>query len=116
MQTKQKVARGDSQLTAPNLSIKARTDIKFAYRRYGNAAAGNAPLLLLQHFRGNIDGWDPLVVDTLSHSREVILLDNAGVGLSTGTTPRTVTEMARDAISFCDAYACDVEEASPEPA
>jgi pimeloyl-ACP methyl ester carboxylesterase len=33
----------------------------------------------------------------------VILFDNAGVGGSTGTTPRSVTEMAHDALAFIDA-------------
>lgn len=33
----------------------------------------------------------------------MILLDNTGVGLSSGKVPVTVTEMARDAISFLDA-------------
>jgi pimeloyl-ACP methyl ester carboxylesterase len=35
--------------------------------------------------------------------REVILTDNAGVGLSTGTAPDTVAGMARDAASLIDA-------------
>ena len=59
-------------------------------------------MLFLQHFRGNVDNWDPLLVDTIAGHREVILLDNTGVGLSSGVVPRTVTEMARDAIYFCD--------------
>lgn len=73
------------------------------YRRFGNAAAGEPPLVLLQHFRGNLDNWDPLLLDTLAQAREVIPVDNAGVGLSTGTVPRNVTAMARDAIAFTDA-------------
>jgi pimeloyl-ACP methyl ester carboxylesterase len=56
-----------------------------------------------QHFRGNLDNWDPLLLDTLAQAREVIPVDNAGVGLSTGTVPRTVTQMARDAIACTDA-------------
>ncbi len=34
---------------------------------------------------------------------EVIPVDNAGVGLSSGTVRRTITEMARDYIAFTDA-------------
>lgn len=30
-------------------------------------------------------------------------MDNAGVGLSSGTVRRTITEMARDSIAFTDA-------------
>jgi pimeloyl-ACP methyl ester carboxylesterase len=33
--------------------------IRFAYRRLGPAAG--TPLVLLQHFSGNIDAWDPAV-------------------------------------------------------
>jgi pimeloyl-ACP methyl ester carboxylesterase len=61
------------------------------------------PLVLLQHFRSNLDNWDPLLLDTLAATREVIPVDNAGVGLSSGTVPCTITAMARDAIAFTDA-------------
>jgi len=91
------------QLTAENLSIEAENGITYEYRRFGSAAAGRTPLVFLQHFRGNLDNWDPLLVDRVAAEREAILLDNTGVGLSSGTVPTTVTEMARDAIAFCDA-------------
>jgi pimeloyl-ACP methyl ester carboxylesterase len=90
------------QLTAPNLSIDAGNGITYAYRRFG-APASAPPLVFLQHFRGNLDNWDPLLVDTIAAHREVILLDNTGVGLSSGEVPSTVTQMARDAIAFLDA-------------
>ena len=35
------------------------------------------------------------------------MVDNAGVGLSGGTTPPTITEMARDAVGFLDALGLD---------
>ena len=89
--------------TAENLTVEAENGITYAYRRFGDGTTGAPPLLFLQHFRGNLDNWDPLLVDTIAARREVILLDNTGVGLSSGLVPRTVTEMARDAISFCDA-------------
>jgi pimeloyl-ACP methyl ester carboxylesterase len=47
--------------------------VDFAYRRFGNSAA--APLLMLQHFRGNLDNWDPALTDALAAQREVILVD-----------------------------------------
>jgi pimeloyl-ACP methyl ester carboxylesterase len=92
-----------SATTAPNRSVDSAAGVRFAYRRLGEPIAGTPPLLLLQHFRGNLDNWDPLLVDSLASRREVILFDNAGVGLSGDSTPSTVTEMARDAISFVDA-------------
>jgi pimeloyl-ACP methyl ester carboxylesterase len=96
-------ARGAGQTTAENLTVEAANGISYAYRRFGEADSEAPPLLFLQHFRGNLDNWDPLLVDTIAEHREVILLDNTGVGLSSGIVPPTVTEMARDAISFGDA-------------
>jgi pimeloyl-ACP methyl ester carboxylesterase len=90
------------QLTAPNLSIDAGNGITYGYRRFGAPASG-PPLMFLQPFRGNLDNWDPLLVDTIAAHREVILVDNTGVGLSSGEVPSTVTQMARDAIAFLDA-------------
>ncbi|MDQ1433759.1 MAG: hypothetical protein QOF59_575, partial [Actinomycetota bacterium] len=74
---------------------------RFAYRRFGNPAG--TPIVLLQHFMGNLDNYDPSITDALARGREVILTDNAGVGLSTGTAPETVEGMARDAASLIDA-------------
>ena len=59
--------------------------------------------MLLQHFRGNLDYWDPALIDALAASRRVITFDNAGVGGSNGATPDTVGQMARDAIAFTTA-------------
>jgi pimeloyl-ACP methyl ester carboxylesterase len=93
----------DISLSAPNRSVEARNGVRFAHRRFGTPSAGVPPLVMLQHFRGNLDDWDPLLLDALASRREVIPVDNAGVGLSSGTVPRTITEMARDAIAFIDA-------------
>jgi pimeloyl-ACP methyl ester carboxylesterase len=95
--------RTESLLTAPNRTVEAANGVRYAYRRLGGAQAGTPPLVLLQHFRGNLDNWDPALVDALAATREVILFDNAGVGGSTGTTPRTVTAMAHDTLRFLDA-------------
>jgi pimeloyl-ACP methyl ester carboxylesterase len=91
----------DGQLTAENLSLKVG-DISFVYRRFGNAQTGVPALVMLQHFRGNLDNWDPALVDRLAQNREVILVDNRGVGGSTGVVPENVTAMARDALAFTD--------------
>jgi pimeloyl-ACP methyl ester carboxylesterase len=91
------------QLTAPNLSITAANGVTYAYRRFGHADPGTLPLLFLQHFRGNLDNWDPALVDALAAHREVILLDNRGVGASSGSVPDNVTDMARDVGIFTDA-------------
>src|SRR3954468_16800453 len=92
----------DGQLTAENLSLEVG-DVSFVYRRFGNERAAVPALVMLQHFRGNLDSWDPALVDRLAQAREVILLDNRGVGGSTGVVPENVTTMARDALAFIDA-------------
>jgi pimeloyl-ACP methyl ester carboxylesterase len=91
-----------SQLTAPNQSTQIDGG-SFVYRRFGNERSDAPPLVCLQHFRGNLDSWDPALVDRLAQGREVILLDNRGVGGSTGVVPDNVTDMARDALAFIDA-------------
>jgi pimeloyl-ACP methyl ester carboxylesterase len=92
-----------TQITAPNKQIEAANGVRYAYRRYGNAETSALPLLCFQHYRGNLDNWDPILVDSLAAEREVILLDNAGVGGSTGRVPSTIAEMAIDAVAFTDA-------------
>ena len=80
--------------------VTADNAIEYAYRDLG---AGDVPLVLLQHFRGNLDNWDPALVDALAADRRVIAFDNVGVGATTGSTPSTVEAMAHDAISFLEA-------------
>src|SRR3954464_5873710 len=92
----------DGQLTAANLSLEVG-EVSFVYRRFGNAHAAAPALVTLQHFRGNLDNWDPALVDRLALDREVILVDNRGVGGSTGVVPESVTPMARDVLAFIDA-------------
>ena len=83
----------------PNELVSAANGIDYAYR--DTAGAEDAvPLVLLQHFRGNLDNWDPALIDALAQARRVVTFDNAGVGGSTGTTPDTIEQMARDAIAF----------------
>jgi pimeloyl-ACP methyl ester carboxylesterase len=90
-----------SQYTAPNLFITSFNGTSYAYRRFGKA--DTIPVVFLQHFRGNLDNWDPALVDDIAAEREVILVDNSGVGLSTGATPGTVDGLARDILAFADA-------------
>ncbi|QKC96372.1 alpha/beta fold hydrolase [Mesorhizobium sp. NZP2298] len=83
--------------TAPTRYIEGG-GIRFAYRRLGPSTG--TPLVLLQHFSGNIDAWDPAVVNALAADRPVVVFDNAGVGRSTGQTPDNIAAMARDAVAF----------------
>jgi pimeloyl-ACP methyl ester carboxylesterase len=81
----------------PNKLVSAADGVDYAYR---DAGEGEVPLVLLQHFRGNLDSWDPALVDALAAGRRVIAFDNAGVGGSTGVTPHAIGQMAHDAIAF----------------
>src|SRR5262245_66391995 len=97
-----------SNTTAPTQFIRGRSET-FAYRRFGSGPTN--PLLFLQHFTGTLDNWDPAVTDPLASGREVILLDSAGVGRSTGKVPTTIAGMAAHALDFLDTLElsdCDV--------
>jgi pimeloyl-ACP methyl ester carboxylesterase len=88
-----------SNVTAPTQFLQIGEQ-RYAYRRFGSGSTH--PLLLLQHFTGTLDNWDPAVTDSLASSREVILFDNAGVGRSTGQVPVTIAGMANHAFAFLD--------------
>jgi len=98
----------NSNVSAPTQFLDINGD-RYAYRRFGKRGA--VPLLLLQHFTGTLDNWDPAVTDPLALERDVILFDNAGVGRSSGSVPCSVPGMALHALAFLDGLAiktCDV--------
>jgi len=97
-------ASSGEYLAAANRMVSSTNGVDYAYRQVGE---GTSPLVLLQHFRGNLDNWDPALVDALARDRRVVTFDNAGVGGSTGTTPSTITQMAHDAIAFLEALQLD---------
>jgi pimeloyl-ACP methyl ester carboxylesterase len=88
--------------TVANQTVQGSNGVRYAYRRFGNSGGG-VPVVLLQHFRGNLDNWDPALLDALAGEREVIAFNNVGVASTDGTTPNSVTQMARDAIVFLEA-------------
>lgn len=97
-----------SNVVAPTQFLAANGET-YAYRRFGSGFG--PPLLLLQHFTGTLDNWDPTVTDPLAAGREVILFDSAGVGRSTGKVPETIAGMAAHALAFLDGLGlkkCDV--------
>jgi pimeloyl-ACP methyl ester carboxylesterase len=87
-------------LTAPTQFVEAK-GIRFAYRHFGSKAG--LPLIFNQHFNGNLDNWDPAVLDGLANEREVITFNNAGIASSTGEVPKTFAGMAKNAEAFIDA-------------
>jgi pimeloyl-ACP methyl ester carboxylesterase len=80
--------------------VTAGNGVEYAYRELGE---GDVPLVLLQHFRGNLDNWDPALVDALAADGRVVTFDNVGVGGTTGRTPSTIEAMADGAIAFLEA-------------
>ena len=90
--------------TATTRFAKA-ADVELAYRRFGQSA--ELPLVMLQHFRGNLDNWDPALTDALASDREVILVDYPGVGSSHGEFGPTVADTARRMVAFVTALGLD---------
>lgn len=71
--------------------------VSFAYREIG--PRGGVPLVLLNHWGAVLDNFDPWIVDGLASAHHVIAINYRGIGLSGGTAPVTIDEMARDAIA-----------------
>ena len=79
--------RTATYLDAETSTAEGANGVSYAYRRVGPSDA--RPLVLLQHFRGNLENWDPALIDALSATHDVIVFDNRGVGATSGTTPTT---------------------------
>ena len=79
--------------------------VEFAYRQLGPDTG--VPVVFLTHLAAVLDNWDPRVVDGIAAQHRVITFDNRGVGASSGSTPATIQEMARDAVTFIRALGFD---------
>src|SRR3954468_8561649 len=95
---------GATWSNAPTQTVDAG-DMQFAYRRLGPSAG--VPVVFLTHLAAVLDNWDPRVVDGIAARDPVITFDNRGVGASSGSTPKTIEEMARDAVTFIRALGLD---------
>jgi pimeloyl-ACP methyl ester carboxylesterase len=102
--TREEQTTPTSHNTAETRVVEA-AGIEFAYRRFGRQAG--MPLVMLQHFRGNLDNWDPALTDALAVERDIILVDYPGVGSSTGAPSSTIAETARQMIAFVGALGLD---------
>src|SRR3954463_13784088 len=90
--------------TAPTRTIDVG-GTPFAYRELG--PRGGVPLVFLHHLTAVLDDWDPRVIDGIAAHRHVIPFDNRGIGASSGSVPRTIEEMAADAVAFIRALGHD---------
>lgn len=89
-----------THLTAPTQFVNAN-GVSLAYRRFG--ANSGTPLVFLQHFRGGMDNWDPLVTDGLAKGRPIVLVNYAGVASSGGEPDTTIDGMADGIANFVKA-------------
>jgi pimeloyl-ACP methyl ester carboxylesterase len=95
----------DSYVSVKTQRIEAG-GVDFAYRHLGDQSS-ETPLVMLQHFRGNLDNWDPALIDSLAATREVIVVDYPGVGASGGEPETKVAAMAQKMIAFVTALNVD---------
>jgi pimeloyl-ACP methyl ester carboxylesterase len=89
---------------APTKSVSVG-GTRFVYRELG--VSTGVPVIFVNHLAGNLDNWDPRVVDGIAAKHRVITFDNRGVGASQGKTPDTVEAMAHDAAAFIRALGFD---------
>jgi hypothetical protein len=64
------MAEGYSELA--NQTVRTGAGVDYAYRDTGGGREGEVPMVLLQHFRGNLDNWDPALIDALASTRRVV--------------------------------------------
>lgn len=83
--------------TATTQYVSSETT-SFAYRRFG--ASEGVPLLFLIHFRGTMDKWDPLLINSVAKTRPVILVDYSGIGQSSGRVATSFRDSGADIITF----------------
>ena len=93
-----------SYAQAPTRSITSG-GVTFAYRELG--PKGGVPIVFFLHLAGNLDNWDPRVIDPIAREHHVIAFDNRGLGATTGVAPKTIEAMADDAVTFIRALGLD---------
>ncbi|MGQ4390648.1 alpha/beta fold hydrolase [Streptomyces sp. SAS_270] len=94
--------RNDGDVVTSYKHAQTRTvtadGVTFAYRDLGPRTG--MPVIFITHLAAVLDNWDPRVVDGIAAKHRVITFDLRGVGASTGETPKTIEEMARDSVTF----------------
>jgi pimeloyl-ACP methyl ester carboxylesterase len=93
-----------SYAEAPTRSITAG-GITYAYRELG--PQGGIPVVFFLHLAGNLDNWDPRVIDPIAKEHRVITFDSRGLGGTTGKVPDSIEDMADDAATFIRALGLD---------
>ncbi|GAA4160266.1 alpha/beta hydrolase [Chryseobacterium ginsenosidimutans] len=65
-------------------------DVQIAYRHFGEGF----PILFYNRFRGTLDTWDPLFLDSLAYEHTIVLFDYPGIGDSEGELSSDILEVA----------------------
>jgi pimeloyl-ACP methyl ester carboxylesterase len=102
--TSEDAALNTTWTNAPTHTITAG-GVEFAHRQLGPSSG--VPVVFLTHLAAVLDNWDPRLVDGIAARHRVITFDNRGVGASSGSTPTTIEDMARDAVTFIRALGFD---------
>ena len=89
-------------ISGPELRYVSIGRARIAYRLYGPENEG-LPLVMLSRFQGTMDDWDPALISLLAERRQIVVFDNAGVGLSEGSVQESIAGMADTAIGFIEA-------------
>ena len=76
-------------------------EVRFAFRRFG--APGATPLVMLQHFRGNLDNWDSRAHRRTRSRARGDPRRLPGLGSSSGAFGPTIADTARRMIAFVTA-------------
>ena len=87
--------------------------VTYAYRELG--PKGGIPVVFFVHLAGNLDNWDPRVIDPIAKEHHVIAFDNRGVGASTGQVPDSIEAMADDAYALSAHSTSTRSTSSPSP-
>jgi pimeloyl-ACP methyl ester carboxylesterase len=92
--------------TAKTLYVDDPNGVRYAYRKLGKTDGG-LPLVMHCHYRSNMDYWDPLLLNSISATRPVIIFDQAGVGRSSGEVATTYAGWADHVIALVTAIGLD---------
>lgn len=85
----------------PKIQYVQVGEVKLAYYVRGKGK----PLLMINGFISTMSYWDPLLIEELAKTRQLIIFDNRGVGYSTDTKENktTIPQMADDAAGLIKA-------------
>ncbi|HEX9825382.1 MAG TPA: alpha/beta hydrolase [Flavobacteriaceae bacterium] len=75
--------------------------VKTEYINYDNGSIAyksigkGRPIILCNRFRGTLDTWDPLFLETLANNFKVVVFDYPEIGYSSGKFPKDIISLAK---------------------